>query len=111
MKKQFSRLTKSDQEKIEFEYHQMNPDEFDELMSQAKLHTPDAVRIPRKLARNLKTIAKLEGEPTYQSMVRRWIEERLQQETDLVLKLSKQPDSKLRNDLKRQLAKKTSAQV
>ena len=111
MKKQFSKLTKLEQEKVELEYHRMKPEEFDELMSRAKSHTPDAVLIPRKMAKTLKTIAKLEGESRYQTMVRRWIEERLQQETDLVLKLSKQLDPKLRNDLKRQSTKKTQARA
>ena len=111
MKKQISKLTKAEQEKVELEYHHMKPEDFDEMMSQAKPHTPDTVRIPRQMVKTLKTIAKLEGEPRYQSMVRRWIEERLQQETDLVLKLSKHPDPKLKNDLKRQSAKKTQARA
>jgi hypothetical protein len=38
MKKRFSSLSKAEQEKIELEYHQMNPADFDDLMSQAKTH-------------------------------------------------------------------------
>jgi len=37
--------------------------------------------LPPKLVENLKNLAESEGEPEYQAMVKRWIEERLQRET------------------------------
>ncbi len=80
MKKQFAKLPKAKQEKIESKYHQMKPEEFDEQMSQAEHHTPDAIRLPPELIETLKTVAESEGEAEYQTMVRRWIEERLRQE-------------------------------
>ena len=81
MKKQFGKLTKGEREKIEAHYHQMNPEDFHERMSHAKRYSPGAIRLPSKLIENLKMLAESEGEPEYQTMVRRWIEERLQRET------------------------------
>jgi hypothetical protein len=49
------------------------------------------IRLPNQLVETLKAMAGLEGEPHYQSLVRKWIEERLQQEARLALKLSKMP--------------------
>jgi hypothetical protein len=89
MKKRFADLSKAEQEKVELEYHQMDPAEFDELMSKATIHTPTSVRLPTKLVKALKAVAELEGERDYQTMVRRWIEERLRQEARLAVKLSK----------------------
>jgi hypothetical protein len=80
MKRQFSKLPKGEREKIETEYHWMKPADFDARMSHAKRHSPGAIRLPSKLVENLQTLAQSEGEPEYQAMVRRWIEERLQQE-------------------------------
>lgn len=80
MKKQFSKLSKAAQEKIESAYHHMRPKKFDEPMSQAKRHTPSAIRLPSQLVEALKVVAESEGERAYQTMVRKWIEERLQQE-------------------------------
>jgi len=111
MKKQFGKLSKAEQEKIESEYHQMKPEEFDELMSEAKLHTPDTVRLPPELVEALKILAELEGEPRYQTLVRKWIEERLQQEAKLALKLSKMPLQEIVAVLKRQITKKTPARA
>ena len=88
MKKQFSDLSKAEQEKIELEYHQMNPAEFDDLMAQTKTYTTASIRLPSELVETLKVVAKLEGERGYQSMVRKWISERLQQEARLALRLS-----------------------
>jgi len=79
MKKQFSKLPKRQQEKIETQYHRLEPEDLDERMSQATRHSPAALRLPPKLVQTLQSLAKSEGEPGYQSMVRRWIEERLQQ--------------------------------
>jgi hypothetical protein len=79
MKKQFGKLAKAQQEKAELAYHQMKPEDFDDLMANAKRHVPETIRLPKKLVKHLQAVAKAEGEPEYQVMVRRWIEERLQQ--------------------------------
>jgi hypothetical protein len=81
MKKQLAKLAQSEREKIEAEYHRMSPRDFNERMSRAKRQSPGAIRLPSKLVENLKTLAESEGEREYQAMVKRWIEERLQQET------------------------------
>lgn len=91
MKKRFGDLSKAEQEKIEMEYHQVNPDEFDDLMSVAKTYTTVSIRLPGELVEALKVVAKLEGERGYQSMVRKWITERLQQEARMALRLSEMP--------------------
>ena len=54
MKKQFGKLSKATQEKIEVEYHQMKPEEFEETMSRAKRHTPNIIRLPPQLVEALK---------------------------------------------------------
>jgi hypothetical protein len=41
MKKQFAKLTKREQEKIEADYHNMDPREFDITMKKASPHQPD----------------------------------------------------------------------
>jgi len=81
MRKRFGKLPKAERERMEAQYHRMKPEELDEVMSRAKQHTPSAIRLPRQLVQTLKIVAESEGEPEYQTMVRRWIEERLQQET------------------------------
>jgi hypothetical protein len=35
MKRKFAKLSKEEQEKVELEYHQMEPEEFDDLMALA----------------------------------------------------------------------------
>jgi hypothetical protein len=80
MKKQFGKLAKAEREKIEARYHRMNPADFEERMSQAKQHSPGAIRLPAALVETLKIVAESEGEREYQAMVKRWIEERLRQE-------------------------------
>ena len=82
MKKKFAKLSKREQEKVESEYHRMKPEESDETMSAATRQSPNAIRLPSRLVEKLKTMAKVEGEAEYQTMVRTWIEERLQQEAD-----------------------------
>ena len=77
------------QEKVELEYHQAKPESFDDLMATAKPHVSNTVRLPHRLVETLKTMAKTEGEPEYESMVRRWVEERLRQETKRASKSSK----------------------
>lgn len=105
MKKRFGDLSKAEQEKIEMEYHQKNPDEFDDLMSGAKPHTTASIRLPGELVEMLKVVAKLEGERGYQSMVRKWITERLQQEARLALRLSEMPLKEVVAVLEGQLTK------
>jgi hypothetical protein len=80
MKKQFGKLHKRQQEKIEGQYHQLKPESLNERMSQATRHSPAALRLSPKLVQSLQSLAESEGEPGYQTMARRWIEERLQQE-------------------------------
>ena len=41
MKKEFAKLSKAEQEKVELEYHRTKPDVFDEAMAQAKRHKPE----------------------------------------------------------------------
>ena len=41
MKKQFAKLSKAEQEKVELEYHRMKPEDFDEAMAQAKPNKPE----------------------------------------------------------------------
>ena len=81
MKKKFGKLSKREQEKVEAEYHRMKPEDFDEVMSTAARHTPNAVRLPSVLVERLKTVAEREGKTEYQTIVKAWIEERLQKES------------------------------
>ena len=81
MKKQVGKLPKSEREKIGAQYHRMKPADFEERMSKAKQHSPRAIRLPAELVETLKMVAESEGEREYQAMVKRWIEERLRQET------------------------------
>jgi len=106
MKKRFGKLSKAEQEKIELEYHQMKPDEFDEQMSNAKKHAADSIRLPGEMVETLKIVAELKGERDYQTIVRKWIEERLEQEAKLALSLSKMPTKKNVAVLKRQVTKR-----
>jgi hypothetical protein len=107
MKKKFGKLSKEEQEKRESEYHRMKPEEFDHLMTRARRYTPHTIRLPVAWIDGLEAIAELEGEPGYHTMVQRWIEERLRQESRLALRLSKMPLPKIAALLKRQAPKKT----
>ena len=80
MKQRFEELSKAEQETVELAYQQMSPADFDGLMANAKRHVPAALRLPSALVERLQTVAESAGEPEYQVMVRRWIEERLQLE-------------------------------
>jgi len=40
MKKRFAKLSKSEQEKVEADYHNTDPHEFDTIMSRASVHRP-----------------------------------------------------------------------
>jgi hypothetical protein len=91
MKKRFSDLSKAEQEEIELEYHHKDSAEFDDLISQTKTGTTTSIRLPGELVKTLKIVAKLEGERGYQSMVRKWVIERLQQEARMALRLSEMP--------------------
>jgi hypothetical protein len=105
MKKRFSNLSKAEQEKIEQEYHNMDPAEFDQQIAQAKTHVATSIRLPGELVEALMALAELEGEPGFQVMVRKWVEERLRQEAKLALKLSKAPVKQVAAVLERQVAK------
>ena len=78
--RRIGKLPKRRQEKIEGQYHRLKPESLDERMSQATRHSPTALLLSPKLVQRLQSLAESEGEPEYQTMVRRWIEERLQQE-------------------------------
>jgi len=80
MKNRFGKLTKAKQQTIELEYHQMNPHELDEHMSQAKTQVVESIRLPRQMVQSLKSVAESEGKRGYKTMVREWIEQRLHQE-------------------------------
>jgi hypothetical protein len=80
MKKKFGRLTKRQQEKVEAEYHRMKPEDFDEIMSTATRQSPNTVRLPNRVVEKLKAVAQRQGKAEYQTIVRAWIEERLQRE-------------------------------
>ena len=75
----FAELRKSEQAKVEADYHRMKPEALDPVISRAKPHSPDAIRLSPGLVRKLKNVAKSEGEPEYRTMVQRWVEERLRQ--------------------------------
>lgn len=111
MKKRFSKLTKAEQEKIEAEYHQMKPEDFDEQLSRATHYSPDAIRLPKDLITVLQAMAQLEGETHYQAMVTKWIKERLQLEARLAKKYAKLPLPELLAILKGQATGKTSARA
>ena len=84
-KKRFEKLSKAEQKKVESGYHGMKAEDFTELMSTARPHTPSVIRLPEELIETLKTFAKSAGERQYQTMVKRWIEERLRQEAKIAL--------------------------
>jgi hypothetical protein len=111
MSKRFSSLSKTEQRKVEAAYHQMQPADFDEFMAQAEQHTPETIRLPATLVEELKAMAELAGEQQYQTMVKRWIEERLQQEAKLALRVARQPKPRALATLARKMTKKTVAQA
>ncbi len=49
-------------------------------MSKGKKHVADSIRLPGEMVETLKVMAESESERGYQTMVRKWIEERLHQE-------------------------------
>ncbi len=83
MKKHLGKLPKPEREKIEAEFLARNPRDFDDRMSRAKRYSPRAIRLSPKMIEHLKMLAKSEGEPEYETMVKRWIEERLEKETSI----------------------------
>jgi hypothetical protein len=86
MKKQFSRLSKPDQQKAELEYHRMKPGQLDYALAKGTHHSPGTIRLSPRLVERLKAFATNEGEPEYQTMVRRWVEQRLRQEAKRIRK-------------------------
>jgi hypothetical protein len=48
-------------------------------MSTAKTHVVESIRLPRRMVKTLKAVAESEGERGYETMVKKWIEERLHQ--------------------------------
>lgn len=85
MRKNFRDLSKAEQAKTELAYHQMKPAEFDDRMSKAETRATASIRLPGELVERLRVVAKAEGERGYQSMVRKWIHERLQEEARMAL--------------------------
>ena len=83
MKRKFAQLSPKEQLRIEKAYHAMKPEAFDNKMTTATLHSPQAIRLPKRMVTRLKAVAKLEGAAEYQTMVRTWIEDRLRQESQL----------------------------
>lgn len=81
MKKKVAKLSKPEREKVEREYHRMKPEDFDETMSAAIRRSPDSIRLSNRLVQKLKTFAERQGKAEYQTIVKTWIEERLQQES------------------------------
>ena len=59
MKREFAKPTKAEQERVELEYHQTNPEEFDELMGE---ETAFLLRSPANRKRLLEAIAEVESE-------------------------------------------------
>jgi hypothetical protein len=82
MKKKFAKLSKTEQAKVEAEYHRMKPEDFDETMSRANHVTPTALRLPSRLVEDLQRFAERQGKTDYQSIVKGWIKERLRKEAD-----------------------------
>lgn len=82
MKKRFGKLSKREQGKVESEYHQMKPEDFDETMSRATPQTPQVVRLPHRLVEDLKLFAERQGKTEYQTLVTAWLEERLRKEAN-----------------------------
>jgi len=68
VKKRFGSLSETEQEKIENKYHQMNPADFDDMMSEAEIASTTSIRLPGNIVEALKIVAKLEGEQKYQNM-------------------------------------------
>lgn len=84
----------------------MDPAEFDRQMAMAKKHVATSIRLSSKMIEALKVVAELEGEREYQSMVRKWIAERLRQEAMVALRLSKVPAKEVAAILRRQIKKR-----
>jgi hypothetical protein len=105
MKKQFAKLSKTEQAKVEAWYHEQNPEGFDDIMGRASTHSPDVIRLPPQLTARLKTLAKREGEPEYQTMVTRWLKERVQKETRAASKSAKKRERNRGSGFKRQATK------
>ncbi len=80
MNKRFEKLSESEQAATELAYHQMQPEDFETMMTKAKHHAPAALRLPTALVVRLQIVAASAGESEYEQMVCRWLEERLELE-------------------------------
>ncbi|MDQ2855475.1 MAG: hypothetical protein M3R68_04045 [Acidobacteriota bacterium] len=89
MKRRFSKLSIAEQKKVELDYHRMKPDQLESVMALATRHSPGTIRLSSRLVERLKVVAENEGEPEYQAMVRKWVEERLRQEAKPTRKSAK----------------------
>lgn len=56
MKKKVAKLSKTEREKVEREYHRMKPEDFDEAMSAAIRRSPDSIRLSSRLVQRLKPL-------------------------------------------------------
>ncbi len=106
MKKRIRDLSAVEREQLEEAYHQMSPADLDELMAHATRYLPVMFHLPEALVERLEALAEVSGESQYQTMICRWIEERLQQETRLALRVSKQAKPKAIAVLARRAPKK-----
>lgn len=79
------RISKAERKKVESEYHGMKAQDFRELMSNARPHTPTVIRLPEKRIETLETFAESAAERQFQTMVKRWIEERWRPEAKIAL--------------------------
>lgn len=86
----FAKLSEVEQKKVELEYHRMKPDELEGVMSRGTHHSPSTIRLSSRLVKKLKLIAANEGETEYQTMVKKWVEERARLEAGLTRKSTKQ---------------------
>jgi len=99
MKGHFSKLSKTEQKKVELKYHRMEPNQLDDMMSKAIRQTPNTIRLSTHLVKKLKTIAANEGEPEYQTMVKKWVEERVRQKASRSRKSTKRTTSARQNPI------------
>lgn len=83
MRKQFAKLSRTEQQKVEAWYHKQNLREFRDVMRRASSHSPNVIRLPPRLTATLKRLAKREGEPEYQIMITRWLKERVQKRSKI----------------------------
>ena len=105
MKKRFGTLSKREQERVEAQYHAKSAEEFDLLMTRAKRHSPDVIKVPARLATKLRIRAEREGKRDYEAMVLGWVEERIRKENRLARRSSKRRTEAKLPHTKRQVSK------